>query len=47
LHDGGCARSPDDRPVTLVVLPMLLERIAAAGLTSVPLPVALADGPPA
>jgi peptidoglycan-N-acetylglucosamine deacetylase len=47
LHDGGCARTADGKPVMLVVLPMLLERLAAAGLTSVPLPAALGDGPPA
>jgi peptidoglycan-N-acetylglucosamine deacetylase len=47
LHDGGSARTADGRPVVLAVLPALLERLAAAGLTSVPLPVALGDGPAA
>ena len=45
LHDGGCARSADGKPVVLAVLPLLLERMTAAGLTSVPLPAALGDGP--
>jgi peptidoglycan/xylan/chitin deacetylase (PgdA/CDA1 family) len=44
MHDGGCARTKDDQPVVLAVLPVLLEQIAAKGLTSVPIPVALGDG---
>jgi peptidoglycan/xylan/chitin deacetylase (PgdA/CDA1 family) len=43
LHDGGPARTPDGKPVVLAVLPVLLERLAAAGLQSVPLPVACRD----
>ncbi|MFP3939317.1 MAG: polysaccharide deacetylase family protein [Thermoanaerobaculia bacterium] len=37
LHDGGCARGPEGRPVVLEVLPRLLERLARAGLQPVPL----------
>jgi peptidoglycan/xylan/chitin deacetylase (PgdA/CDA1 family) len=44
LHDGGCARTRNGKPVVLVVLPILLQRIAAKRLRSVPLPAALADG---
>lgn len=40
LHDSGQTRTRDGEPVVLVVLPALLERLAAAGLTSVPLPTA-------
>ena len=40
LHDGGRVRTPEGKPVVLAVLPGLLERLAAAGLKSVPLPVA-------
>ena len=34
----------DSKPVVLAVLPGLLEQIAAKGLRSVPIPVALGDG---
>lgn len=44
LHDGGSARTRDDKPVVLVVLPLLLALIASRGLRPVPLPVALGDG---
>jgi peptidoglycan/xylan/chitin deacetylase (PgdA/CDA1 family) len=40
LHDGGRARTSAGEPVVLAVLPALLERLAAAGLKSVPLPAA-------
>ncbi|WP_374262693.1 polysaccharide deacetylase family protein [Zoogloea sp.] len=40
LHDGNAARTPDGQPVILAVLPPLLARIRAAGLT----PVTLAEG---
>ncbi len=43
LHDRGSARGRDGRPVVLEVLPHLLRRIAALGLTAVSLPKAL-DG---
>jgi hypothetical protein len=42
LHDGGGATARRSRPVVLDVLPALLDRIAAAGLKSVPLHTALA-----
>jgi peptidoglycan/xylan/chitin deacetylase (PgdA/CDA1 family) len=44
LHDGGSARTRDDEPVVLIVLPLLLELIASKGLRPVPLPAALGDG---
>jgi peptidoglycan/xylan/chitin deacetylase (PgdA/CDA1 family) len=44
LHDGARARTRAGEPVVLAVLPRLLERIAAAGLKSVPLPVACGGG---
>ena len=44
LHDGGSTRTRDGKPVVLAVLPGLLEQIAAEGLTSVPISVALGDG---
>jgi peptidoglycan/xylan/chitin deacetylase (PgdA/CDA1 family) len=37
LHDGNAARGPDGTPVILAVLPPLLARIRAAGLTPVTL----------
>ncbi|HXQ31957.1 MAG TPA: polysaccharide deacetylase family protein [Steroidobacteraceae bacterium] len=37
LHDGNAARMPNGRPVTLEVLPALLDAIAAASLTPVAL----------
>jgi len=40
LHDGNAARSADGRPVILAVLPALLARIRAAGLTPVSLATA-------
>jgi peptidoglycan/xylan/chitin deacetylase (PgdA/CDA1 family) len=42
LHDGGGAAARRSGPVVLDVLPALLDRIAAAGLKSVPLHAALA-----
>ena len=44
LHDSGSSRTRDGKPVVLAVLPGLLERIEAKGLTSVTLPLALRDG---
>jgi len=44
LHDSGSARTRDGKPVVLAVLPVLLQRIRAAGLTPVTLPAALGDG---
>jgi peptidoglycan/xylan/chitin deacetylase (PgdA/CDA1 family) len=44
LHDGAPARTSDGEPVVLVVLPALLERIAARGLKPVTLPDACRDG---
>jgi peptidoglycan/xylan/chitin deacetylase (PgdA/CDA1 family) len=44
LHDSGSARTRDGAPVVLAVLPGLLQRIRAAGMTPVTLPVALGDG---
>lgn len=41
LHDGHAARTPAGHPVILEVLPVLLERIAAAGLRPVTLRQAL------
>ncbi|MGH7101594.1 MAG: polysaccharide deacetylase family protein [Acetobacteraceae bacterium] len=41
LHDGGRLATRRGRPVVLDVLPALLDRIAAAGLRSVPLHAAL------
>jgi peptidoglycan/xylan/chitin deacetylase (PgdA/CDA1 family) len=40
LHDRGSARTAQGGPVVLDVLPVLLERLSAAGLKSVSLPVA-------
>jgi peptidoglycan/xylan/chitin deacetylase (PgdA/CDA1 family) len=40
LHDGHCARAADGRPVVLHVLPLLLDRLRAAGLAAVTLPQA-------
>lgn len=47
LHDGARARTREGEPVVLAVLPALLERLAAAGLKSVPLPMACSGGPAA
>jgi peptidoglycan/xylan/chitin deacetylase (PgdA/CDA1 family) len=41
LHDGHAARTRDGAPIVVSVLPALLERIAAAGLSTVTLPAAL------
>lgn len=41
LHDMNSARTPDGRPVVLDVLPALLEKIRAAGLIPVSLPMAM------
>jgi peptidoglycan/xylan/chitin deacetylase (PgdA/CDA1 family) len=46
LHDGGCSRTSDGKPVVLAVLPALLQQIKAAGLTSVTLRAALDDASP-
>ena len=43
LHDGAPARTRDGEPVVLVVLPELLDRLAARGLKSVTLPDACRD----
>jgi peptidoglycan/xylan/chitin deacetylase (PgdA/CDA1 family) len=43
LHDGSAARTAAGVPVVLEVLPPLLERLRALGLTSVPLGVACGD----
>ena len=40
LHDGHCARTSSGQPVILVVLPRLLNELAARGLTAVTLPQA-------
>lgn len=40
LHDVARARTEAGEPIALAVLPALLERLAAAGLKSVPLPAA-------
>ena len=40
LHDGNCARTSGGTPVALEVLPHLLSRISASGLTAGPLPAA-------
>jgi peptidoglycan/xylan/chitin deacetylase (PgdA/CDA1 family) len=45
LHDGAGARTRDGTPVVLAVLPLLLERMKALGLTSVALAEGLADDP--
>ncbi len=42
LHDGSCARTRDDQPVVLAVLPDLLAAIKARGLRAASLPTALA-----
>lgn len=44
LHDGDCARTRAGDPVVLDVLPVLLERISAAGLQAVSLPMAFGFG---
>lgn len=46
LHDGNAARVPGGGPVVLAVLPELLRRIAAAGLSAVSLPRAMMAAPP-
>jgi peptidoglycan/xylan/chitin deacetylase (PgdA/CDA1 family) len=43
LHDGYPARTPSGDPVVLVVLPALLEELAALGLKAVSVPIAV-DG---
>jgi peptidoglycan/xylan/chitin deacetylase (PgdA/CDA1 family) len=45
LHDGARARTSEGQPVVLAVLPVLLERLAAAGLKSVSLPVGCGGEP--
>jgi peptidoglycan/xylan/chitin deacetylase (PgdA/CDA1 family) len=44
LHDSGCSRTRDGEPVTLAVLPALLDRITAKGLRPVTLCAALGNG---
>jgi peptidoglycan-N-acetylglucosamine deacetylase len=44
LHDSGSFRTRDGEPVVLAVLPDLLQRIKARGLTSVTLPAAVGNG---
>jgi len=46
LHDGNSRPDPEGRPVVLAVLPALLAQFRAAGLSPVPLPLAV-DGPAA
>ncbi|HYF89045.1 polysaccharide deacetylase family protein [Azospirillum sp.] len=46
LHDGSAARDGDGRPVVLTVLPRLLDRLAARGLTAVSLEGVAPDGVP-
>ena len=41
LHDGNAARTAEDRPVVVDVLPLLLDRLRAEGLKSVTLPEGL------
>ncbi|WP_431112143.1 polysaccharide deacetylase family protein [Variovorax paradoxus] len=41
LHDGNAARTPEGNPVLLEVLPLLLERLRADGLSAVTLPEGL------
>ncbi len=41
LHDGHAARTREGEPIVLSVLPLLLDRIAAADLTTVTLPASL------
>ena len=41
LHDGNCARTANDQPMVLAVLPVLLERLRSLGLKSVALRTAL------
>jgi peptidoglycan-N-acetylglucosamine deacetylase len=41
LHDGHAARTAQGEPVILEVLPRLLQRLAAAGLGTIPLRAAL------
>jgi peptidoglycan/xylan/chitin deacetylase (PgdA/CDA1 family) len=41
LHDGNAARTPEGNPVLLEVLPLLLERLRAEGLSAVTLPEGL------
>lgn len=45
LHDCAYSRTSRGEPVVLAVLPVLLERLAGAGLKSVSLPAACGDGP--
>jgi peptidoglycan/xylan/chitin deacetylase (PgdA/CDA1 family) len=45
LHDGRRARTAEGEPVVLAVLPGLLEKLAVAGLKSVPLPLACRGEP--
>ncbi|MDP4302913.1 polysaccharide deacetylase family protein [Leptothrix discophora] len=45
LHDGHAARTTDGTPVVLAVLPLLLARLRAQGLTAVTLPQAWRDTP--
>jgi len=47
LHDGSSIRTRNGEPIVLAVLPVLLERLTAAGLKSVPLPAACNGGPAA
>ncbi len=44
LHDGHAARTPDDAPVVLRVLPLLLRALAERRLSAVPLPGGIAAG---
>jgi len=44
LHDGASIRTRTGEPLVLAVLPLLLDALAARGLTSVSLPVACASG---
>jgi peptidoglycan-N-acetylglucosamine deacetylase len=45
LHDGNAARTDDDQPIALAVLPALLAQVQARGLRPVTLPAAAADTP--
>lgn len=44
LHDGRSARTPEERPVVLDVLPALLDRLERRGLPAVPLEAPEAPG---
>ena len=44
LHDANCARAADGTPVVLAVLPHLLSRLRACGLTPVRMPAAMPAG---